>query len=110
MNAAAGGEGRRCAIVSPVPPYLTRYRPRPFQVSLEPQPSDSFRRDVRVIGLVGLAHASSHFFLLAEFDVSWTVLGILLGVFYAASALTQFGAGFAVDRLGARPVLLGGLT
>jgi MFS transporter, FSR family, fosmidomycin resistance protein len=89
-------------------------------VSLEPQPSDSFRRDVRVIGLVGLAHASSHFFQLAlpplfpflraEFDVSWTVLGILLGVFYAASALTQFGAGFAVDRLGARPVLLGGLT
>jgi FSR family fosmidomycin resistance protein-like MFS transporter len=89
-------------------------------VSLEPQPSDSFRRDVRVIGLVGLAHAASHFFQLAlpplfpflraEFDVSWTVLGVLLGVFYAASAITQFGAGFAVDRLGARPVLLVGLA
>ena len=89
-------------------------------MSLEPQPSDSFRRDVRVIGLVGLAHAASHFFQLAlpplfpflraEFDVSWTVLGVLLGVFYAASAITQFGAGFAVDRLGARPVLLVGLA
>jgi MFS family permease len=89
-------------------------------VSLEPPPPDSFRRDVRVIGLVGLAHASSHFFQLAlpplfpflrvEFDVSWTLLGVLLGVFYAASAVTQFGAGFVVDRLGARPVLLGGLA
>ena len=77
------------------------------------------RRDVRVIGLVGIAHASSHFFQLAlpplfpllrvEFDVSWTLLGMLVGVFYAASALTQFSAGFAVDRAGARPVLLGGL-
>ena len=74
---------------------------------------------MRVIGLVGLAHASSHFFQLAlpplfpllraEFDVSWTLLGFLVGVFYAASAVTQFGAGFAVDRFGARPVLLGGL-
>lgn len=89
-------------------------------MSLEPQPAESFRRDVRVIGLVGLAHAASHFFQLAlpplfpflraEFDVSWTLLGALVGVFYAASALTQFGAGFAVDRLGARPVLLGGLA
>jgi MFS transporter, FSR family, fosmidomycin resistance protein len=88
-------------------------------VSLDPPSADSFRRDVRVIGLVGLAHASSHFFQLAlpplfpllraEFDVSWTLLGFLVGVFYAASAVTQFGAGFAVDRFGARPVLLGGL-
>ena len=88
-------------------------------MSLEPPPADSFRRDVRVIGLVGLAHAASHFlqlalpplfpFLRAEFDVSWTLLGVLLGVFYAASAVTQFSAGFAVDRVGARPVLLGGL-
>ncbi len=88
-------------------------------MSLDPPSADSFRRDVRVIGLVGLAHASSHFFQLAlpplfpllraEFDVSWTLLGLLVGVFYAASAVTQFSAGFAVDRFGARPVLLGGL-
>jgi len=80
---------------------------------------DSFRRDVRVIGLIGVAHAFSHFFQLAlpplfpllrvEFDVSWALLGLLVGVFYGASGITQFVAGFAVDRFGARPVLLGGL-
>ena len=57
-----------------------------------PQP-ESFRRDVRIIGLIGTAHAFSHFFQLAlpplfpllraDFDVSWTVLGFLVGVFYA---------------------------
>ena len=81
---------------------------------------DSFRRDVRVIGLIGVAHSLSHFFQLAlpplfpllraEFDVSWTLLGLLVGVFYGASGLTQFAAGYAVDRVGARPVLLGGLA
>ena len=80
--------------------------------------ADSFRRDVQVIGLVGLAHGMSHFFQLAlpplfpllraEFDVSFAALGALVGVFYAASGVTQFAAGFAVDRFGARPVLLGG--
>jgi MFS family permease len=81
---------------------------------------ESFRRDVRIIGLVGTAHAFSHFFQLAlpplfpllraDFDVSWTLLGLLVGVFYAASGLTQFVSGFAVDRFGARPVLLSGLA
>jgi MFS family permease len=66
------------------------------------------------------AHAFSHFFQLAlpplfpllraDFDASWTLLGLLVGVFYAASGATQFVSGFAVDRLGARPVLLGGLA
>ncbi|MEP7329337.1 MAG: MFS transporter [Betaproteobacteria bacterium] len=88
-------------------------------MSLEPPAIYSLRRDVRVIGLVGGAHAFSHFFQLAlpplfpllraEFGMSWTLLGMLVGVFYAASALTQFSAGFAVDRMGARPVLLTGL-
>jgi MFS family permease len=89
-------------------------------MSAESPPAESFRRDVRIIGLVGAAHAFSHFFQLAlaplfpllraEFDVSWTMLGMLVSVFYAASALTQFAAGFAVDRAGARPVLLSGLA
>ena len=75
---------------------------------------------MRVIGLIGVAHSLSHFFQLAlpplfpllraEFDVSWTLLGLLVGVFYGASGVTQFAAGFAVDRFGARPVLLGGLA
>jgi len=81
---------------------------------------DSFRHDVKVIGLVGLAHSLSHFFQLAlpplfpllrdEFGVSFAALGALVGVFYVASGITQFAAGFAVDRVGARPVLLSGIA
>ena len=80
----------------------------------------SFRRDARVIGLVGIAHALSHLLQLAlpplfpllrnEFGVSWTLLGALVGVFYAASGAVQVIAGFCVDRFGARPVLLGGIA
>jgi len=93
--------------------------PRRHRLVLETAAPESFQRDVRIITLVGVAHAFSHFFQLAlpplfpilrsEFDASWTVLGLLVGVFYAASGITQFVAGFAVDRFGARPVLLGGL-
>lgn len=87
---------------------------------LETVPAESFRRDVRIIGLVGSAHAFSHFFQLAlpplfpllraEFGVSYALLGTLVGVFYAASGVTQFASGFIVDRWAARPVLLGGLA
>src|SRR6266704_3829704 len=79
----------------------------------------TFRRDVKVIGLIGSAHCLSHFFQLvlpplfpllkAEFGVTYATLGALISVFYVASGLCQFGAGFAVDRFGARPVLLGGI-
>jgi FSR family fosmidomycin resistance protein-like MFS transporter len=87
---------------------------------LDPARPDSFRRDARVIGVVAGAHLLSHFFQLAlpplfpllraEFGASYAVLGTLVGVYYAASGITQFAAGFAVDRLGARPVLLAGLA
>ncbi len=80
---------------------------------------ESLRRDARLIGLISTAHAFSHFFQLAlpplfpllqvEFDVSWTLLGVLVGTFYAASGIAQFASGFLVDRFGARPLLLGGL-
>jgi MFS transporter, FSR family, fosmidomycin resistance protein len=81
---------------------------------------ESFRRDARVIGLVGVAHGLSHFFQLAlpplfpllraEFEAPWTLLGALIGVFYAASGVVQFTAGFWVDRLGARPILFAGMA
>ena len=87
---------------------------------LEPSADATFRKDARVIGLVGFAHALSHFFQLAlpplfpliraEFDVSWSLLGSLVGAFYVASGVAQFTAGFLVDRFGARPVLFGGLA
>ena len=96
----------------PASPYTSR--------PLEPRTDATFRSDARVIGLVGFAHSLSHFFQLAlpplfpliraEFDVSWSLLGSLVGVFYVASGLAQFSAGFAVDRFGARPMLFGGLA
>ena len=83
-------------------------------------PAESFRRDARVIGVIGIAHGVSHFLQLAlpplfpllraQFDVSWTLLGFVAGIFYVASGLVQFCSGFLVDRVGARPVLLGGMA
>ena len=80
----------------------------------------SFRNDAKVIGVIGVAHALSHFFQLAlpplfpllraEFGTSYATLGALVSVFYMASGGCQFVAGFAVDRFGARPVLLGGIA
>jgi MFS family permease len=87
---------------------------------LDNAPAESFRRDARVIGVVGLAHGLSHFLQLAlpplfpllraEFGVSWTLLGLVAGLFYVASGIVQFVSGFVVDRFGARPVLLAGMT
>jgi len=86
---------------------------------LDSAAAGTFRNDARVIGLIGSAHCLSHFFQLvlpplfpllkAEFDVSYATLGALVSVFYVSSGVCQFGAGFAVDRFGARPVLLGGI-
>lgn len=77
------------------------------------------RRDAEVIGLVSIAHASSHFFhlvlpplfpwLMKEFDLSYTQAGFLITVFFVISGIGQAVAGFVVDRVGARPVLLFGV-
>jgi MFS family permease len=87
---------------------------------LDNAPADSFRRDARVIGVIGFAHAASHFLQLAlpplfpllrgEFAVSWTLLGFVAATFYVASGVVQFCTGFVVDRVGARPVLLTGMS
>ena len=73
-----------------------------------------------MIGLVGLAHAVSHFsqlllaplfpWLKTEFQVSYTELGLLLTIFFVVSSAVQTASGFVVDRFGPRPVLLGGLA
>lgn len=73
------------------------------------------RRDVRVIGLIGFGHCFSHFYQLAlpplfplmheQLGYSYTQLGLLVSLFYLASALAQPPAGFLVDRFGARAVL-----
>lgn len=82
-------------------------------------PAIGLRRDVEVIGLVGIAHASSHFFhlvlpslfpwLMKEFALSYTQVGFLMTVFFVISGVGQAIAGFVVDRVGARPVLFFGV-
>ena len=94
---------------------LTRFVP-----ALDAPAADSFRRDATLIGLISFVHGLSHFYQLAlaplfplikaEFDVSWSLLGSLVGVFYVVSGISQFTCGFLVDRFGARPVLFGGLA
>ncbi|MCU0804479.1 MAG: MFS transporter [Burkholderiales bacterium] len=83
-------------------------------------PSHSFRHDAQVIGFVGVAHGASHFFQLAlpplfpliraEFGTTYAELGIVMAVYYAVSGIMQTAAGFLVDRLGARNVLVFGLA
>ncbi len=76
----------------------------------------AWRDDARTIGLVGLAHGTSHFFhmLLAplfplfirDFGLSYAELGLLVSTFFIVSGVGQALAGFVVDRIGARPVLM----
>ena len=75
--------------------------------------------DVRVIGLISLAHGSSHFFhlilppmfpwLKAEFGFNYAELGLLMTIFFVVSCMVQAASGFLVDRIGARPVLFAGV-
>ena len=78
-------------------------------------PAVPWREDARVMGLVGLAHATSHFshlllpplfpVLMAEFQLSFSDVGLLMTLFFVVSGVGQALSGFVVDRLGARPVL-----
>jgi len=82
-------------------------------------PSTNLRSDAQLIGLVGLAHAISHFsqlilaplfpWLKDAFNVSYTELGAVLTVFFVVSCVVQAASGFIVDKLGPRPVLFVGL-
>jgi len=83
--------------------------------TLPPASPVPFKEDAAVIGLVGLAHASSHFshLLLAplfpvfirDFGLSYADVGLLMTVFFVLSGVGQALSGFLVDRVGARPVL-----
>ena len=77
------------------------------------------RHDAEVIGLVGLAHGTSHFFhlmlpplfpwLMKDFGLSYTELGLLMTTFFVISGVGQALAGFVVDKVGSRPVLFFGI-
>src|SRR5258706_10264924 len=80
----------------------------------------NLKDDVRIIGLVALAHGLSHFYQIAtavvfplikdDLGVSYAALGATVALYYTVSGICQTLAGFAVDRLGARPVLFFGLA
>lgn len=77
------------------------------------------RGEYGVIALVGFAHGISHFFhlllpplfpwLMPEFGLSFTQAGALMTIFFVVSGIGQAMAGFLVDRVGPRLVLLGGM-
>ena len=78
------------------------------------------RQDARVIGLVGLAHGTSHFYhlilaalfpwLKPAFNLSYAELAMLMTVFFVVSGIGQAMAGFVVDKVGARRVLFFGIS
>ena len=82
-------------------------------------PDPALRRDAALIGLVGLAHGTSHFsqlllaplfpWLKLAFGVSYTELGLLMTIFFVVSCSVQALSGFVVDRHGPRPILFAGL-
>jgi MFS family permease len=75
--------------------------------------------DTRVISLIGLAHFFSHFYQLtlpALFPImltverlNWAELGTLSATLFVASGILQTPSGFLVDKIGARPTLIGGI-
>ncbi len=78
------------------------------------------RREIEVISLVGFGHGVSHFFhlmipplfpwLMHDFGLSFTEAGATMTVFFVVSGVGQALAGFLVDHVGARRVLLAGMT
>ncbi len=85
-----------------------------------PNQIGSLRQDTRTIGLIGLAHGSSHFFhlllpplfpwLIQDFGYTYSELSVLVSAFFIVSGVGQALAGFVVDRFGARPILFAALT
>ena len=74
----------------------------------------------RIVGAVSAAHFVSHYYILllapllpfvrAAYHVSYTEIGIALAAFNIVSAALQTPAGFLVDWLGARVLLICGLV
>src|ERR1700747_2158169 len=87
-----------------------------------PQQAKQARTDseFRTLSLVSVAHWVSHFhllvlpmlfpFLKAQLGVGYVELGLALTVFAVVSGLPQAPIGYLVDHVGARKILLLGLT
>jgi len=80
----------------------------------------SIRKDAEVIGLVSVAHGTSHFYhlilaplfpwLKVEFGLSYAELGFLMTMFFIVSTIMQAAAGFWVDHSGPLKVLFFGVA
>jgi MFS transporter, FSR family, fosmidomycin resistance protein len=76
--------------------------------------------ELRVVGPICAAHFVSHYYMImlaplfafvrADYGVSYTDLALALTAFNVVSAVLQTPAGFLVDRIGARVVLIAGLA
>jgi MFS transporter, FSR family, fosmidomycin resistance protein len=74
----------------------------------------------RIVGVISAAHFVSHYYILllapllpfvrAEYGVSYTEIGLALAAFNIVSAALQTPAGFLVDWLGARVLLVVGMA
>ena len=83
-------------------------------------PLPAEQRDARTIGLVGLAHGSSHFFhlllpplfpwLISDFGYSYAQLGVMVSLFFIVSGTGQMLSGFIVDKVGAQRVMWAALA
>src|SRR5215510_14726183 len=87
------------------------------------QAADIFRVSrtsyVRVVGVVSAAHFVSHYYIIllaplmpfvrADYDASYTEIGLAFAAFNIVSAVGQTPAGFLVDRIGVRALLVAGL-
>ena len=77
------------------------------------------RGSARAVAVVSTAHFASHFYMLLlpplfpllreVYGVGYTQLGFAISVFSIVTACTQVPVAFAVDRVGARRILIAGL-
>ena len=82
-------------------------------------PTTRRRSSTRAVAVVSTAHFASHFYMLLlpplfpllreVYGVGYTELGFAISVFSIVTACTQVPVGFAVDRFGARRILVAGL-
>ena len=78
------------------------------------------RHDLETISLIGFVHGVSHFFhlllpplfpwLMEDFALSFTAIGVTMTVFFIVSGIGQAAAGFLVDRFGAARILGAGIS
>src|SRR5574343_1433449 len=85
-----------------------------------PHPLSARKNDLETISLIGFVHGVSHFFhlllpplfpwLMPEFGLNFTGIGVTMTLFFVVSGIGQAMAGFLVDRFGPTRVLAGGIA